>query len=179
MNQETLSGFLGKPEKIPIGFKFEAFDNGEIEANPGDVVVWYDPDAGQHAGECEFIHESIYVGFVKGVYAVDYSFEEGYSVELDTTMPLGRIDIDGPYTAVIGENYRGEIPVIGKDATQRYADRFLNSDYDYYYHEDWHSGEDGIPENLWELYEESSHTGPGCPYCRGEIGQDGLMVSGE
>lgn len=175
---ETLDHFTGMAREVGVGYKFDGYDDGDIEISPEDVVVFEDPDAGMHVGGCEFIHRSVYVGYVECVYAVDYSFKDHYAVEVGVTAPLGRLSVGDRHTAIITED-----GIIGGDsvsAPSRDASRLVdNDDYDNYYHERWHLGEDGVPEDLWETYEDSATTGPGCPYCSGDKGQDGMEIRGE
>lgn len=179
MQVDTLEHFGGDHREVGVGHKFDHYDDGDVALYPGDVVVWRDPDAGHHVGDCELIQDSIFVGKIRGVYAVDYDHEDGFSVELDTAMPIGRIDADGPYTGVVGEDHRTAINTFGMDGTQSYADSFLNGDYERYFHWESHLGEDGVPAGLWDAYDDGTRSGPGCPYCTGEKGTDGVKIEGE
>jgi hypothetical protein len=175
---ETLSNFTGDRQKVGVGYKGDGYDDGDIEISPGDVAVFQDPDAGHHAGGCEFIHRSVFVGYVESVYAVDYSYEDDYSVEIGVTAPLGRLSVGDKYTAIITED-----GVIGGDSIsspRQEAARLVDNDsYEKYYQENWHLGEDGVPEPLWDEYADSATTGPGCPYCTDEKGKNGMEIRGE
>lgn len=128
-----LSGFNGERLKVGVGYAFSgesaAFDDGEIRVEVGDVVVFDDPDAGMHAGEDRDIINDVFVGFVKKLYAVNYDWEDGFSVEVGTTAPLGRLSVDDSHTAIIAEDGKvGGGPADARDM----ASRLVDGDYEKY-----------------------------------------------
>lgn len=174
-----LLDFDGDHQRVGVGHTFDGgFDDGEIAVEPGDVVVFDDPDAGCHAGECELIRSEVIVALVDKLYAVDYDWESGYAVEVGTTGPLGRIGVDDAYTGIVTEN--GVLGGLNDDMARSHASELVDSDeWDSHYRRVHHLGEHGVPEGLWAQYDESDRSGRGCPVCRGDEGQDGTVVDGE
>lgn len=175
---DSLDPFGGDHHRVGVGHAFESFDNGEVAVSTGDVVVFDDPDAGLHADECEFVHSEIIVSYVDRLYAVERDGGDHYTVEVGTTGPLGRLSVGSRYTAIITED-----GVVGGDSIsgpEREASRLVDHDeYTKYYQETRHLGEDGVPADLWDEYADSPRSGPGCPVCTGEEGNEGMVVTGE
>lgn len=150
-------GFENLRSTVPVGRKYERYDGDMGTVEVGDIVVWEDPDAGMHVGECELISSSEYIAKVTDVYAFDADYTEGVEVEIGVSAPFGRLPLSDVY-------------VCGRDDPSDWrasrADMLLSSEYDEWVNYEYHMDEYDVPTDLWERYDEpSSNSGPRCEYC--------------
>ena len=84
----------------------------------GDFVVWDDPDVSYHN---ENYTQQLFIGKVKKCFDI-----EGSDLQLSTTMPIGRIDMDH-ITFISGMDIRYYRD--GNKCDSKFIDQFMNSNY--------------------------------------------------
>lgn len=101
----------------------------------GDIVVWQDPDIPYHE---ENYTSQLFIGKVKKLFDI-----EDQELEMSTTMPLGRIDMDH-ITFISGKDIRYHSN--GHESDSKFIDQFLNSNYEKYMCVAWTFGGKFIKE---------------------------------
>ena len=91
--------------------------HGTIQA--GDIVVWNDPDTPSYHNEN--YTQQLFIGKVKHCFDI-----EGSELELSTSMPIGRIDMDN-ITFISGMDIRYYPD--GHQCDSKFIDQFMNSNY--------------------------------------------------
>lgn len=156
---QTLDDMDGieKKEEVGIGYKITEGWHGDFHT--GEMVYIEDKDAGQHADECPLINSREFVASVEAIYAVDYDTIDGYTLEIGTHAPIGRVDIED--ADAVGEGF--------SDHRQTLVEKYLNEfhvareklESGYVMRELHHEGD--APADLWEQHEQR-----GCWFSEGE-----------
>ena len=105
------------------GTAYETFDEYETEEGilrKNDVIAWEDPD---------MENMNINVGWVNEIYKKDGK----ENVEISTTIPAGRIELNNHVVGLSGE----EIYVDRNGSAMKFIERFLSSDYAVYMACEW------------------------------------------
>jgi hypothetical protein len=137
---------------VGVGYKTTGpYDDGNVEVGLGDLCYWEDPDAGMHTGECPCICERAYVTRIECLYAVDYDWEDGYSIEVGVAAGLGRLSLQ-------------DVVLAQQDAPEHIERRFeAFQDSEYTKHMTWesHYPLTDVPEQMVEGHENAR---PSCWY---------------
>ena len=115
---DTMTEYINQIGEVPVGKVYEKVVTEEGIVQKGDIVVWSDPDAGIRNEE---IIESLFIGYVQKIYKRD-------NPELGLTCPIGRVEIDRNLKAISGK----EINLDRDEASMKFVENFLNSNYDKY-----------------------------------------------
>lgn len=165
--------FIDKREDGNVGEYYDCVVVDGVALEVGDYVVWNDPDAGLHAGECELIHDEEWVARVSEIVRFDKYDDPSEALHIGLDCPLGWVRWED--IAIPGEKDNG---IIGARDAEAAVEGLKNRDeFERYIIHSYHAGRDGTPEGLWEVYEEKDYgySGPHCDVCMG----DGHEVKGE
>lgn len=81
-------------DKVGVGYStYQGVDVDGVRIAPGMLVYWRDRDAGLSPGDCPALSDREYITPVRKIYLVDYSWTDGWAVEVGTKAPFGRLSV--------------------------------------------------------------------------------------